>query len=85
MAKSSSTKTSKKEATKKSIISSNNGSNPFPDRQKMIEEAAYFIAENRNFVKGNQNEDWFSAEQEIEAIFNNGKGDAKKIKQKKKT
>jgi hypothetical protein len=36
------------------------------ERQKMIEQAAYFRAEKRNF-QGDPNEDWMAAEEEIDA------------------
>ena len=38
------------------------------ERQQMIAEAAYFIAENRHFTAGNELGDWLQAEHEIEAI-----------------
>ncbi len=40
------------------------------DRQKMIEVAAYYIAEKRNFEGGNPEEDWFEAELEIDDLIN---------------
>jgi hypothetical protein len=36
------------------------------DRQRMIEQAAYFRAEKRNF-QGDPNEDWMAAEADIDA------------------
>jgi len=33
------------------------------ERQKMIEEAAYYIAEQRNFSAGNPMDDWLAAEE----------------------
>jgi hypothetical protein len=84
MAKNLSVKTASK-AVKKPIFSTNNVSNAFPDRQKMIAEAAYFIAEKRNFFDGDPNEDWLSAEVEINCILENTKRNTKKNSRKKKT
>ena len=84
MSKSSSTKTTV-EVVKKPNISSNSESNNFPDRQKMIEDAAYFIAEKRNFVEGDPIKDWFLAEVEIDSILKNTKSGTKKNNRKKKT
>jgi hypothetical protein len=84
MSKSSSTKTTV-EVVKKPNISSNSSSNKFLDRQQMISDAAYFIAEKRNFVEGDPNEDWFSAEVQIEAIIKNTKSSTKKNNRKKNT
>ncbi len=36
-------------------------------RQHLIAQAAYFIAERRGFAPGNELEDWLQAEAEIEA------------------
>ncbi|MEK7835619.1 MAG: DUF2934 domain-containing protein [Pseudomonadota bacterium] len=36
-------------------------------RQQLIAQAAYFIAERRGFAPGNELEDWLQAEAEIEA------------------
>ena len=36
-------------------------------RQHLIAQAAYFIAERRGFAPGNEVEDWLQAEAEIEA------------------
>lgn len=38
-------------------------------RQKMIQEAAYYRAQNRAFESGHEMEDWFSAEREIDRIL----------------
>jgi hypothetical protein len=38
-------------------------------REKMIREAAYFRAEQRAFATGNELEDWFVAEREIDAML----------------
>jgi Protein of unknown function (DUF2934) len=37
-----------------------------PDRQQLIAEAAYFIAERRGFAPGRELEDWARAEAEID-------------------
>ncbi len=39
-------------------------------RQQLIAQAAYFIAERRGFAPGNELEDWLQAEAEIEAWMN---------------
>jgi hypothetical protein len=36
------------------------------DRQRMIAEAAYYLAEHRAFQGGDQTQDWLQAEQEID-------------------
>ncbi len=36
------------------------------ERKKMIEKAAYFRAEQRNFEPGHEVEDWLAAEKEVE-------------------
>jgi hypothetical protein len=38
-------------------------------RQQLIAQAAYFIAERRGFAPGNELEDWLQAEAEIEACL----------------
>lgn len=38
-------------------------------RQKMIEEAAYYHAQQRNFAPGNAVADWLLAEKEIDKIL----------------
>ncbi len=38
-------------------------------RETMIREAAYFRAEHRSFAPGNELEDWFDAEREIDAVL----------------
>ena len=40
-----------------------------PDRQRMIEEAAYFRAEKRGFTGQHEMDDWLSAETEIDQAF----------------
>ena len=39
----------------------------FPDRERKIAEAAYFLAEKRGFEPGMDMEDWLAAEEEIDA------------------
>jgi len=39
-------------------------------RQKMIEEAAYFYAQQRNFATGHEMNDWLRAETEVDKIIN---------------
>lgn len=39
------------------------------DRRRMIAEAAYFRAEQRGFVPGNELEDWLAAELEIDDLY----------------
>ncbi len=39
------------------------------ERQQLIAQAAYFIAERRGFAPGNELEDWLQAEAEIEACL----------------
>lgn len=39
------------------------------DRQRLIAEAAYFRAERRGFVPGQELEDWLAAEIEVDALF----------------
>jgi len=39
------------------------------ERQQLIAQAAYFIAERRGFAPGNEIEDWLQAEAEIEACL----------------
>lgn len=38
-------------------------------RQKMIEEAAFYKAEKRNFAPGHEQEDWTDAEREIDELI----------------
>jgi DUF2934 family protein len=37
------------------------------ERQRMIEEAAYYRAQQRGFAPGNEMEDWVAAETEVDA------------------
>ena len=39
------------------------------DGQRLIAEAAYFRAERRGFVPGQELEDWLAAEIEVDALF----------------
>lgn len=39
------------------------------DRYRMIAEAAYFRAERRGFVAGNELEDWLAAEIDVDALL----------------
>ena len=45
------------------------------ERQHLIAETAYFIAEKRGFKGGNPLEDWIQAETKIAALQTEGKGD----------
>ncbi|HLG20330.1 MAG TPA: DUF2934 domain-containing protein [Bdellovibrionota bacterium] len=40
------------------------------ERQRMIAEAAYFIAERRGFWGGDPNADWLEAESQIDRLYN---------------
>jgi Protein of unknown function (DUF2934) len=46
----------------------------FEVRQKMISEAAYFLASRRDFEPGNELEDWLAAEVAIDQHLHNGPG-----------
>lgn len=71
----------KKQTSPKKVIKKKetNGKNPAPkrnntvlaDRHRMIQEAAYYRAEKRNFFGGDPVEDWVASEAEIEARLNN--------------
>lgn len=39
------------------------------DRQRMIAEAAYYLAERRGFAGGNPTEDWLQAEQAVDRML----------------
>ena len=43
---------------------------PVPDREHMIAEAAYYLAEHRSFEGGDQEHDWFEAESKIDQFLN---------------
>lgn len=51
------------------------------DREHMIEEAAYFIAENRGFSGGDTEQDWYDAEHSIDQFLD----EQNNLKQKKHT
>lgn len=40
-------------------------------REQMIAEAAYYRAEQRGFVPGNEMSDWLQAEADVEALLGN--------------
>lgn len=42
-------------------------------RAAMIAEAAYFVAERRNFQPGDEVSDWLAAEREVESSLNSAK------------
>ena len=65
------TTASAKVATRKrSAKSQTAGAKMVPEqRQQLIAQAAYFIAERRGFAPGNELEDWLQAEAEIEALI----------------
>jgi hypothetical protein len=44
------------------------------DRRRLIAEAAYFRAEQRGFVPGQEFEDWLAAEIEIDALLGEDDG-----------
>lgn len=46
--------------------SKNKSSGATKDRHQMVQEAAYYRAEKRNFLGGDPLEDWIAAEAEIE-------------------
>lgn len=41
-------------------------------REQMIAEAAYFRAEQRGFVSGNEMSDWLQAEADVESVLHSG-------------
>lgn len=43
------------------------------DREKLISVAAYYRAENRNFLEGDALTDWLICEVEVDALLNNRK------------
>ena len=51
------------------------------DREHMIAEAAYFIAENRGFSAGDTEQDWYDAENKIDQFLD----EQNNLKQKKHT
>ncbi len=46
------------------------------DRHRLIAEAAYFRAEQRGFVPGQELEDWLAAEIEVDALLGDENGQA---------
>jgi hypothetical protein len=44
------------------------------EKAKMIQDAAYYRAEKRNFEPGHEHEDWLAAEQEVEKMLREGRG-----------
>lgn len=52
-------------------VSSSGNCDPSPDcaREQKIAEAAYFYAERRGFVPGNELSDWLQAEADVEALL----------------
>jgi hypothetical protein len=46
------------------------------ERRKMVEIAAYFLAEHRGFAPGEADADWLRAEQAIDAMLADGAGRA---------
>ena len=45
---------------------------PTCPREQIISEAAYFYAERRGFIPGNEMSDWLQAEADIESMSNSG-------------
>lgn len=43
------------------------------ERHRMVAEAAYYKAKERNFAAGDPKSDWLMAEMEIDAYLNNSK------------
>ncbi|MDY6943601.1 MAG: DUF2934 domain-containing protein [Pseudomonadota bacterium] len=39
------------------------------ERERMIAEAAYYLAEQRGFVQGTELDDWLNAESAVEALL----------------
>lgn len=58
-----------KSKEKKSTKGGNSSTLEPQDRQRMIEEAAYYFAEKRNFNGGDPVEDWLAAEADIDAML----------------
>ena len=63
------TKTKKKIITKSTKKRSSRKRISAPAKQKMIQEAAYFIAQQRNFSPGNEIEDWLAAESQVNKLL----------------
>jgi len=62
-----------KKTKAKKRTSSKKMANALTDRHQMIQEAAYFRAEQRYFFGGNPVEDWLAAETEIDTQQNTSK------------
>jgi hypothetical protein len=45
-------------------------------RHAMISDAAYFLAEQRDFCPGHELDDWLTAERDIEHLVGSGPGEA---------
>jgi len=61
-----------KKSTKIEIETSSteeSGQSDTKDRNQMISEAAYYIAEKRGFTPAQENEDWLEAEKQVEEIM----------------
>jgi len=56
-----------KEHTQKQSIGSPQG-----NRQQMVAEAAYYHAEQRGFMEGDELQDWLAAENEIDRMLGHG-------------
>ncbi len=69
------TKTTKTSKTprKKAVRQNKSIDVTLEERHRMIAEAAYYKAKERNFEMGDQASDWFKAEMEIDAHINNSK------------
>ena len=63
----------KKNNTNKSASSKKINSVSLVERERMVAVVAYYKAENRGFVSGNENLDWLEAEKEVDAILLGGK------------
>lgn len=61
---------SAKKATSGSARSSRSvKASPSIDRERMVSEAAYFLAEQRGFAGGDPLQDWLQAEQQVDATL----------------
>lgn len=49
------------------------------ERHRMVAEAAYFKAKERNFAKGDPKSDWLTAEMEIDAYLNESKQQSSRV------
>jgi len=50
------------------------------ERLRMVETAAYFRAERRGFVAGQEAEDWLAAEAEIDAVIRSAHGASREVR-----